>query len=37
MLPSLKATNMSIEYDGKLFEGEVDAFSCRIDKFGWWI
>ena len=26
MLPSLKATNMSIEYDGKLFEGEAMLF-----------
>jgi diacylglycerol kinase (ATP) len=26
MLPSLKATNMSIEYDGKLFEGESMLF-----------
>ena len=26
MLPSLKATNMTIEYDGKLFEGEAMLF-----------
>ncbi|CAM3916778.1 diacylglycerol kinase [Mesobacillus zeae] len=26
MLPSLKASNVSIEYDGKLFEGEVMMF-----------
>lgn len=26
MLPSLKATNVSIEYDGKLYEGEVMLF-----------
>ncbi len=26
MLPSLKATNVSIEYDGKLFEGEAMLF-----------
>ena len=26
MLPSLKATNVRIEYDGKLFEGEVMLF-----------
>jgi len=26
MLPSIRATNLSIEYDGKLFEGEVMLF-----------
>ena len=35
MLPSLKATHVSIEYDGKIFEWRSHAFSSRINQFGW--
>ena len=35
MLPSLKATNVHIEYDGKIFEGEVMLFLMAHELSRW--